>query len=645
MSFQLLEIAIFNSRGEKRSISLRPNAVNIITGSSKSGKTALIDIVDYCLGRKTFTVPAGVIRDSVAWYVIRIQALTSQAVIGRPAPAPGAKTNSEAFLEIGGSLAIPEFAELTKNTNVTSLREYLTELAGIATNEHVPEGPTREPLSANITHAKYYLFQPQNRIADRTVLFYRQDEEYIPQAIRDTLPYFLGAVNEEHFDRMQKLRRARRDLKILERRLLDEEAIQGRDNSRALALLAEAQQAGIIDHIPESTDGEELTTALQQCASWQATLPQELAESPIEKFRTQREVLLDRLSRLQSEVATARAFAVDQDSFSTEVREQEVRLSSIALYDENDAAHICPLCTQVITDGVPTVDELGKSLDDLKSQMDVVIRQRPRLSEFLNERENEIAGARQLINDNRVKLESAVAQEEEYRRYRDVVAAQARVTGRISLFLDSVSLSRPSSPLQRQMSEAAARVRQLEGEISRRAVDARLESFLRIISSRMSDWARDLRLEHSEFPVQFDLDGLTVVAYRDDGPIPMSEMGSGENWVGYHVLTHLALHEWFSKKDRPVPRFLMLDQPTQVYFPADLAARDIVTLDDLPQDEDREAVLRLFSLIFDVVGGASNGLQVIITDHADLADESFQNAIIERWRGGVKLVPESWYQH
>ena len=56
----------------------------------------------------------------------------------------------------------------------------------------------------------------------------------------------------------------------------------------------------------------------------------------------------------------------------------------------------------------------------------------------------------------------------------------------------------------------------------------------------------------------------------------------------------------FVERKRPVPGLLMLDQPTQVYFPSEPAQDRSV--DDL-QDEDRQAVRRLFRLIFDVTEG------------------------------------------
>jgi len=43
--------------------------------------------------------------------------------------------------------------------------------------------------------------------------------------------------------------------------------------------------------------------------------------------------------------------------------------------------------------------------------------------------------------------------------------------------------------------------------------------------------------------------------------------GSGENLLGYHLITLCALHEYFVKNKRPVPGFLIIDQPSQVYFP------------------------------------------------------------------------------
>src|SRR3984957_9545043 len=46
----------------------------------------------------------------------------------------------------------------------------------------------------------------------------RQGDQFIPQAIKETFPYLLGAVDEQHFLRQAELNTARDALKHLEQR-------------------------------------------------------------------------------------------------------------------------------------------------------------------------------------------------------------------------------------------------------------------------------------------------------------------------------------------------------------------------------------------------------------------------------------------
>ena len=52
----------------------------------------------------------------------------------------------------------------------------------------------------------------------------------------------------------------------------------------------------------------------------------------------------------------------------------------------------------------------------------------------------------------------------------------------------------------------------------------------------------------------------------------------------------------------------------------------------------------MFKLIFKIVEELSPGFQVLVTEHADIDEAWFQEAVIERWRGGPRLVPEDWYE-
>ncbi len=95
MSIQILDIVLYSTQGDRRVLSLRPGEMNIITGDSKTGKSALISIVDYCLGSSKCAVPEGVIRNNVAWYGIRLTDGTSQHFVARRSPAPAALRRTE----------------------------------------------------------------------------------------------------------------------------------------------------------------------------------------------------------------------------------------------------------------------------------------------------------------------------------------------------------------------------------------------------------------------------------------------------------------------------------------------------------------------------------------------------------------------
>jgi len=88
----------------------------------------------------------------------------------------------------------------------------------------------------------------------------------------------------------------------------------------------------------------------------------------------------------------------------------------------------------------------------------------------------------------------------------------------------------------------------------------RLDAQLSISAEDMTKWARELKLEHSEHRIRLDHKKLIVVSETPFGLIPLSNMGSGKNWVGDHLVTYFALAKWFVNQERPVGRFIIFSQ-------------------------------------------------------------------------------------
>ncbi|NVK15075.1 MAG: DUF3732 domain-containing protein [Rhodobacteraceae bacterium] len=211
--------------------------------------------------------------------------------------------------------------------------------------------------------------------------------------------------------------------------------------------------------------------------------------------------------------------------------------------------------------------------------------------------------------------------------------------GRLLNFLETVSPEEDESFDEAELDRVKQLITTVLAKLRSEETESKITTFLDFISQKMTEYSSMLSLEYQGSSLRLDAKKLTVVANTEDGPIPLSRMGSGENWVGYHVLAHLALHWWLRKRHRPVPAFLVLDQPTQAYYPPD--AKD-GSLDEIDIDEDRRAVQSLFELMHRACQEIEAPFQLIVLDHAHLRTEWFERAISEEWRGENALIPASW---
>ena len=133
--------------------------------------------------------------------------------------------------------------------------------------------------------------------------------------------------------------------------------------------------------------------------------------------------------------------------------------------------------------------------------------------------------------------------------------------GKLTDFLEIVQPKEESDDAGEEIEELRLLIESVRQRLNSDETVSKMETFLNFISQRITEYSKDLELEHSGSALRLDMKRLTVVADTEDGPIPLSRMGSGENWVSYHVLAHLALHWWLRRRRRPVPAFLILDQP------------------------------------------------------------------------------------
>ncbi|WP_433177314.1 DUF3732 domain-containing protein [Actinoallomurus sp. CA-150999] len=647
---QLLSLILYNAEGETRVVEFRPGRLNIVTGVSKAGKSALLGIIDYCLGHDKLRFPLGSHFDSVVWYGAIWQLPGGQVFTGRPAAR---SSTQRAMIEFGDELLPPRFENLAVNTDSTALRTQIGRRIGIEENLTAPPSRSGRPsFEANLGHAVLLCLQGQNEIADFNSLFHRQAEPRMPEALRDTIPYFLGAAPRDQALRRAQLRDARHTLQRNEAALAAAELAAETIDAELRALHTEARAVGLL----EDTDIPDRATLIRSLQAVRAVPPlQQRQPASVDLERQNRYVNLEgqlrdaryRLNRVLADRSLLLEERSEESGYEGALRLQAGRLTTLNLIASSapdssnpsgDGASACPACGQATAQPDPTVSNMRSSLERLQSQLANLAEARPARRNALAELDDQATTLRTEISS----LEQALSSVRGSAIATDQIEADGRAftRGRIDAILsrvtaaDDIELAR----LKQAVDNARDIVSSLERELDGAELRELLNSALFSISRDMTDYARRLELEHSEGTARLDLAKLTVAVEKDDGTYPLLRIGSAENWIGYHLAAHLGLHRFLVRNERPVPRFLILDQPSQGHYPADVA-----TPSGIPQrDQDREAVRRIFRLLYDVAQELAPNMQIIVCDHAYLPDEWFVDSVEHNWRNGLKLIPEDW---
>src|SRR5690348_5945015 len=134
---QILEIALYPKKElPPRIVKFKINTTNIILGEGSTGKSALGDIIEYCLGREKYTVPDGRIRDTVGWYGSSIQLSGMRIFIARNSPDLGNTTSNQAYFEYGEDITCPKYIP-SGHTNMETVLGSLTKILGISPNLNI----------------------------------------------------------------------------------------------------------------------------------------------------------------------------------------------------------------------------------------------------------------------------------------------------------------------------------------------------------------------------------------------------------------------------------------------------------------------------------------------------------------------------
>jgi hypothetical protein len=188
--------------------------VNVVTGKSSTGKSALIEIFDFCFGSSSFTVPEGMITEHADIYftIIRLQEI--DLVLARRRDGKKAfikpereldlienvKTLKRSYFEERYFIPLLDFKKalgLEFRLRITDAEENLTDREYRINNKKLPSPSIRSFTS--------FMLQHQNLIANKHAIFYRFDEDEKRKQVIEHFKVFVGFVDQKYFTTKQEL--------------------------------------------------------------------------------------------------------------------------------------------------------------------------------------------------------------------------------------------------------------------------------------------------------------------------------------------------------------------------------------------------------------------------------------------------------
>lgn len=656
MYFQIRGIVLWPRNGnfEPRTLKFELGKVNVISGASRTGKSAVIPIIDYCLGSSTCSIPVNTIRKYCEWFGVVVATAQGEKLLARKEPGAQRSTDEMFLLEAEKISKIPN--RLTRNTNATAIKRLLDDLANLSNLDfsggEEASGFDGRPAFRDLAA---FTFQPQNVVANPDVLFFKTNTYEHREKLRKIFPYVLGAVTPALMAKQFELNRTRQILRRKEKELKDAQEVSARWLADLRSKFSEAQELGLIPKLEEDISREQMIELLEEVIT-RTDLTLAVSTTTISDALRELNSLEGEEREVSRELTTLRhrleemnrmRVGVEQYEAALSVQRGRLQLSSWLVSHANDESD-CPMCGSHTDSAKRKLQVLAQRLEEVEKAAGAD-KDREVPAAFDRELQRvttDVGNVTERLRAVQIRKRALTGRSKEASEQQFSAKRTERFIGNLESSLDLHRKLGNDSELVEEVRALKEAVQALEEQLRGQDVEARKRRALRTINTNAGRLLPHLDIENPNDPISLETNDLTIKVLGSERDDYLSEIGSGSNWLSYHLAVLLSLHQFYlSQKHSPVPAFLVLDQPSQVYFPKHMASMDVENEDDPKvRDEDVDAVRKAFEVMGRVVLGEEGRLQLIVLDHASREVWGGIDGVVglPEWRDGTKLVPMEW---
>ncbi|WP_110673787.1 DUF3732 domain-containing protein [Salinicola sp. RZ23] len=643
MKTLVYEIGVIDKQGNKHPVGFK-EGLNVVTGKSSTGKSALIEIFDYCFGSGENTIPKGVITTRAAIYYVALSVNQQDMVIARD---PDIATKAffrriESFIpeDIGSdyfnSTYFRPLDEFKKH-----LRDFFLDIDDV--DESLATRANRrfnaKAATPSIRSFSSFMLQHQNLVANKHALFYRFDEKEKRDQAIDHTKIFLGLVDQKYFHLSQEKERLGIDVRRLERQ---------KDTNKRTSENYKKNVGPVLGQLYALMGFEDEPISLEKVLRHPQDAKDQLDGIIVpEKINHNSDAATQHYNQLKlkrnQRASELRKLQRQASSINKHIREEERFVDNVKMFSSPEHVHIsasvCPFCHTEKDTLRESAEKLQKAIIKVSGNL---AQARPMKAKFesslIDVQRRAAVVSRQLtaLNQQITEIEKTEKQLAEQKSlYESILMQKAK----LFMLLDTLNMA-DDVELENQIKELNKQLAGIDRDLKKYDVKKGLENASAKVNRYMAEIGSHFEFEASYKPINLHFSFETFDLYhlsQEGEKIYLRSMGSGANWLYCHVTLFLSMHKYFSELGNKcaIPSLLFLDQPTQVYFPnfnrdnsetfeeqKSQEAEQRKTLNVKQNiDEDIKAVENLFTQLSIYCNEIEqkNGFspQIIVTDHAD----------------------------
>lgn len=654
MSAIISDIFLFSYDKERRHLSFK-EGLNIITGDSKTGKSAIIEIVDFCLFSKRPTIPVGKITDWTEIFSVVYSIGAKKIIVARSIDSVNkCYFSTESDFDAEENLTIDYLHKLTQKSREDAQVEFEQHLglSVVSTKEHESQTP-QSSSKVSIRDAATFMFQHQNLVANKHSIFYRFDNYYKREKTISDFPIHLGWADSHYFFLKREHDLLEKKIKKEKRRLVTLKSAKENKRLRlikpieeyylALGMVLEEEDKSLNKLIKISRNLPEIPKSIHENSN--------LAKQ-LEDLIKKRRAASKELREIKAMITLVGDNTDDANSYAQSMYEI-VQLSKVRT--EPSSPIECPLCNSDVSIVNDLVEEVKSSRMELITELSKLGTFKQDNSETLNQLAERRDTLKEEVKSFRAPIDYiqktlGISKDESLKE------ALYTLRGTIKAHLQQILDDEDTFEGEVTPGEPEERLKEINDEIAGYNLRGKVEEANEFINKTMDDLLEKLDFEEELRPgkMMFDLAKFDFSYRYKSKNISLSEMGSGANWLACHLSLFLALLKLIVREKSSLPAVLFFDQPSQVYFPkisrtfSSSKNEELLSNldgDDTPEDIDEniKQVVNIFTVIDsfldDLVEDESIQFkpQIIVLEHAD--EPELDKFVRKRWSAeGEKLI-------